>query len=265
MLRSRAARRSPAPDGQGGADRSRRPRHRRPRAGRRAPPERLRDPTLRLDRGRRAATDERKVRRCGGESTDARAPVIGTLRSDGGRDRDQPVDKRYGAARGIEDVSRRCDRARSSDSSAHGAGKTTTIRTLLDLLHPMSGARGCSAWTAIASAPASMPPRELRRGVRCRSPLERPGGRRLRCRTAWHAHAGTCHGARGALRGRHGRPGRGASRGNRQKIGLVQAAFDDPELLGARQPTGGLDPLMQERSSTSCRRSAPAATPCPLR
>jgi ABC-2 type transport system ATP-binding protein len=37
------------------------------------------------------------------------------------------------------------------------------------------------------------------------------------------------------------------SRGNRQKVGLVQAAFHDPELLVLDEPTAGLDPLMQER------------------
>ena len=36
------------------------------------------------------------------------------------------------------------------------------------------------------------------------------------------------------------------SRGNRQKIGLVQAAFHEPDLLVLDEPTGGLDPLMQE-------------------
>jgi ABC-type multidrug transport system ATPase subunit len=36
------------------------------------------------------------------------------------------------------------------------------------------------------------------------------------------------------------------SRGNRQKIGLVQAAFHDPELLILDEPSSGLDPLMQE-------------------
>jgi ABC-type multidrug transport system ATPase subunit len=36
------------------------------------------------------------------------------------------------------------------------------------------------------------------------------------------------------------------SGGNRQKIGLVQAAFHDPELLVLDEPTSGLDPLMQE-------------------
>jgi ABC-2 type transport system ATP-binding protein len=42
------------------------------------------------------------------------------------------------------------------------------------------------------------------------------------------------------------RPLRELSRGNRQKIGLVQAFFHDPELLVLDEPTAGLDPLMQE-------------------
>ena len=36
------------------------------------------------------------------------------------------------------------------------------------------------------------------------------------------------------------------SRGNRQKVGLIQALFHDPELLVLDEPTTGLDPLMQE-------------------
>ena len=36
------------------------------------------------------------------------------------------------------------------------------------------------------------------------------------------------------------------SRGNRQKVGLIQALFHDPELLMLDEPTTGLDPLMQE-------------------
>ena len=36
------------------------------------------------------------------------------------------------------------------------------------------------------------------------------------------------------------------SRGNRQKIGLIQAAFHEPDLLMLDEPTSGLDPLMQE-------------------
>lgn len=36
------------------------------------------------------------------------------------------------------------------------------------------------------------------------------------------------------------------SRGNKQKIGLIQAMFHRPPLLILDEPTGGLDPLVQE-------------------
>ena len=37
------------------------------------------------------------------------------------------------------------------------------------------------------------------------------------------------------------------SKGNRQKIGLIQALLHDPELLVLDEPTSGLDPLVQEQ------------------
>ena len=50
--------------------------------------------------------------------------------------------KRYGAARGIEDVSMAVEQGEVFGFlGPNGAGKTTTIRTLLDLLHPTSGTR----------------------------------------------------------------------------------------------------------------------------
>ena len=36
------------------------------------------------------------------------------------------------------------------------------------------------------------------------------------------------------------------SHGNRQKVGLVQAFMHEPELLVLDEPTGGLDPLLQQ-------------------
>ena len=48
--------------------------------------------------------------------------------------------KRYGEARGIEDVSLSVEASEVFGFlGPNGAGKTTTIRTLLDLLHPTSG------------------------------------------------------------------------------------------------------------------------------
>jgi ABC-2 type transport system ATP-binding protein len=42
------------------------------------------------------------------------------------------------------------------------------------------------------------------------------------------------------------RPAGTLSKGNRQKIGIIQALFHRPELLILDEPTSGLDPLMQE-------------------
>ncbi len=42
------------------------------------------------------------------------------------------------------------------------------------------------------------------------------------------------------------RPIKELSRGNRQKVGLVQAFMHDPDLLVLDEPTSGLDPLVQE-------------------
>jgi ABC-2 type transport system ATP-binding protein len=42
------------------------------------------------------------------------------------------------------------------------------------------------------------------------------------------------------------RPLRHLSRGNRQKIGIVQALFHKPPLLIMDEPTAGLDPLVQD-------------------
>src|SRR5690242_21507714 len=48
--------------------------------------------------------------------------------------------KRYGTARGIEDVTFKIEQGEVFGFlGPNGAGKTTTIRTLLDLLHPTSG------------------------------------------------------------------------------------------------------------------------------
>ncbi len=43
------------------------------------------------------------------------------------------------------------------------------------------------------------------------------------------------------------RPVRELSKGNRQKVGLLLAFAHEPELLVLDEPTGGLDPLMQDQ------------------
>ena len=156
--------------------------------------------------------------------------------------------KSYGSARGIEDVGFEVLAGEVFGFlGPNGAGKTTTIRTLLDLLHPTRGS-------------ARIFGMDSRRGsVAIRARLGNlPGdfgyGKEATGRQAVHLLArlrgmsGT--GRAGELARRFhadlDRPLGELSRGNRQKVGLILAAFHEPELLILDEPTSGLDPLMQE-------------------
>jgi ABC-2 type transport system ATP-binding protein len=129
----------------------------------------------------------------------------------------------------------------------NGAGKTTTIRLLLDLLHPTSGRATILGLDTHRDSVA------VRRSVGY-LPGEfgldvRMTGRQLL------AHFARLRGLDGLgdapqLAARLGldlevQMGR-LSRGNRQKIGLVQALFHRPALLILDEPTTGLDPLVQD-------------------
>ena len=129
----------------------------------------------------------------------------------------------------------------------NGAGKTTTIRLLLDLARPTSG----------NVSVLGLDPR--REGVALRRRLgvvpgdlrlyERLTGREI-ARYFASLRDGTTHLEVDALAERLDadldRPVRSLSKGNRQKIGLIQALAHRPELLVLDEPTSGLDPLVQE-------------------
>jgi len=156
--------------------------------------------------------------------------------------------KRYGHARGIEDVSMTVESGEVFGFlGPNGAGKTTTIRTLLDLLHPTSGAATIFGLDsrresrAIRARLGNLPgdfaydPRLTGRElVSFLAELRgmRDLGRAAELAERFHADLD--------------RPLGQQSRGNRQKIGLVQCTFHDPELLVLDEPSSGLDPLMQE-------------------
>jgi ABC-2 type transport system ATP-binding protein len=130
----------------------------------------------------------------------------------------------------------------------NGAGKTTTIRILLDLIRPTRGSA-----TILGETP-------------------RAGGTALRRRVGYLPGDFTAIGGQsarellahlGALRG--GVPVgriealaerldldlsvrlRSLSKGNRQKVAVVQAFMHEPELLILDEPTSGLDPIIQQR------------------
>ena len=155
--------------------------------------------------------------------------------------------KSYGAARGIVDLDLAVPAcAVFGFLGPNGAGKTTTIRVLLDFLRPT---RGSARVLGLDSVRDSV---EVRRRVGYL-----PGEPALYDRVS----AGELFGWLAELRGgvdpqridelvqRFGvdvdRPLRRLSRGNRQKVVLVQAFMHRPELLVLDEPTSGLDPLVQ--------------------
>jgi ABC-2 type transport system ATP-binding protein len=129
----------------------------------------------------------------------------------------------------------------------NGAGKTTTIRTLLDLLRPTSGR------VAVLGLDSHADSMEIRsRTGYLPGELSLPGRLTGLEVLEWCAslRPGTTPVRRDELVERFSvqldRPVRRLSRGNRQKLGLVQAFQHDPELVILDEPTSGLDPLVQD-------------------
>ena len=157
--------------------------------------------------------------------------------------------KHYGADRGVIDLSFSVSQGEVFGYlGPNGAGKTTTIRLLLDLVRPSSG-RVCVL---------GLDPR--RDGVALRARLGVvPGDLRLYERLTGREVLVYFSALRGRRLGPEAdalaerldadlsRPVRSLSKGNRQKIGLIQALLHRPELLVLDEPTSGLDPLVQEQ------------------
>lgn len=137
----------------------------------------------------------------------------------------------------------------------NGAGKTTTMRTLVDIVRPTSGSvrvlgRDPRTGGAAQRRRIGYLPGELAMD-------SRQSARRVL------AHYAALDGARGAparvdaLADRLGldldRPVRALSKGNKQKVGVIQAFAHDPELLVLDEPTSGLDPLVQQEFLTLVR------------
>jgi ABC-2 type transport system ATP-binding protein len=127
----------------------------------------------------------------------------------------------------------------------NGAGKTTLIRILLDLIRPTGG-----AVEVLGGDPR-------RDGVAIRRRIGHvPGDLALYDHLTAREHLVLLARLRGApplsfaplaqrLQLDLDRPIRTLSKGNRQKVGLVQAFMHRPELLILDEPTSGLDPIVQ--------------------
>ncbi|MBU3701881.1 MAG: ABC transporter ATP-binding protein [Acidimicrobiia bacterium] len=129
----------------------------------------------------------------------------------------------------------------------NGAGKTTTIRVLLDLLRPTSGRVSVLGLDSVRESIA----------IRTRTgylpgDLSLPSGLTGTEVLDWLSslRPTTPPVRRSELVDRFevqvDRPMKHLSKGNRQKIGLVQAFQHAPEMVILDEPTGGLDPLVQD-------------------
>lgn len=130
---------------------------------------------------------------------------------------------------------------------ANGAGKSTTIRLLMNFLQPSSGSARIAGLDIVKDSVAikkhvgylagdvALYPKVTGRELfDYLSTLQRdtdPDYRRL---------------LEKRFQAELGKPLQTLSKGNRQKIGVIQAFMHRPDVLILDEPTSGLDPLMQE-------------------
>ncbi len=156
--------------------------------------------------------------------------------------------KTYGANRGIRNINLAIEQGEIFGFlGPNGAGKSTTLRTLLNLMRPTSGRAEIFGTDVhrhpmdVLSRVGSLPTEfTFDRGV--------TGRKLVRMFADFRGLRDISFADEIAARldADLDRPIRKLSRGNKQKIGIVQAMFHRPDVVVLDEPTGGLDPLVQE-------------------
>ncbi len=144
----------------------------------------------------------------------------------------------------------------------NGAGKSTTIRLLLGLIRPTRGRATLLGLDTLADGVAARRtagylPGDLRLADRLTGLAQLESLARLR-------GGGVDRAYRDELCDRLDvvldRPIRQLSRGNRQKLGIVQAFMHRPEIVVLDEPSSGLDPLLQAELRRLLRETAAAGS-----
>lgn len=162
--------------------------------------------------------------------------------------RTEGLTKFYGKERGIIDLDLEVNEGEVFGYlGPNGAGKTTTIRLLLDLLRPTRGTSrvlgkhpyfdGVGVRSDIGYLPGELALYERLTGEQLLtyiSHLRKMGG------------LGEARLVADRLELDLSRRIGDLSSGNKQKVGIVQAFMHHPKVLILDEPTGGLDPLMQQ-------------------
>ncbi|GIF43885.1 ABC transporter ATP-binding protein [Actinoplanes xinjiangensis] len=160
----------------------------------------------------------------------------------------EDLTKFYGDHRGVEGLNLEVGTGEVMGFlGPNGAGKTTTIRLLLDFLRPSRGR------TAVLGLDPRRDKAALHRQIGyLPGELAFPGRDTAEdlLRFFGDARGGVAWSKVTDLAGRLevdlSRPVRTMSKGNKQKVGLIQAFMHEPALLILDEPTSGLDPLMQQ-------------------
>ena len=161
----------------------------------------------------------------------------------------QALTKRYGKARGVEDLSFDIEQGEIFGYlGPNGSGKTTTIRCLMGLLRPTRGQcrilgqqivpGRATQHARIGYLPGDFriwPGRTARKSLKLMAKLG--GGNNIDKRREKLAEK---------LDLDLDRKVRALSKGNRQKVGVVYAFQNQPEVLILDEPTIGLDPLVRQ-------------------
>jgi len=162
--------------------------------------------------------------------------------------RTEGLTKWYGRHRGIESVDLEVRRGEVFGFlGPNGAGKTTTLRILLDLIRPTSGRAEVLGLDAqrdslAVRARTGYLPGELALDDRLTGERFLRFAAKVRGGVDW----ARVESLAARLRCDLAKPFGDLSRGNKQKVGLIQAFMHQPDLLVLDEPTGGLDPLVQQ-------------------
>lgn len=129
----------------------------------------------------------------------------------------------------------------------NGAGKTTTIRLLMNFIQPTSGeAKILDLDSVVDSTEIKSKVGYLSGEIALYSKMT--GNQFLEYMNELHKHGHSAY-LRELIRMFQFEAGQkvgNLSKGNRQKLGVIQAFMHEPDVLILDEPTGGLDPLMQE-------------------
>lgn len=159
------------------------------------------------------------------------------------------LSKDYGGGKGIFDITLTIRKGEVYGYlGPNGAGKSTTMRHLMGFVRPQSGKahiRGMDCWTDRSRIQSMMGylPGEIA------FPDDMTGSEYLKLIASMRKMKDMGY-AKQLLDYFEINPDAGLkrmSKGMRQKIGIVAAFMDDPQILLLDEPTSGLDPLMQNR------------------